>query len=61
MRTLPVTASGANPAGVAGGAILVGAERANERVGFTQSNLAAVADVTPVTLRRYRDELRDLA
>jgi transcription initiation factor TFIIB len=52
--------SGANPAGVAGGALLLGAERANEYRRFTQAELAEVADVSIVTVRNHRDELRSV-
>ena len=53
-------ANGATPAGVAGGAILVGAERTNEAHRFTQAELAEVANVSIVTIRHHRDELRAL-
>ncbi|WP_255197743.1 transcription initiation factor IIB [Halorarius litoreus] len=51
---------GSNPAGVAGGALLLAAERTNEQHSFTQAELAGIADVSVVTVRRYRDELRAL-
>ncbi|WP_255150112.1 transcription initiation factor IIB [Halorarius halobius] len=50
---------GANPAGVAAGALLVAAGDEGELQRFTQAELAALADVSIPTVRRYRNELGD--
>ena len=49
--------SGANPIGIAGGALLIAATDLGVREEFTQRELAHAADVTPVTLRGHRDSL----
>ncbi|WP_284032496.1 transcription initiation factor IIB [Halobaculum lipolyticum] len=51
-------ASGGNPAGIAGGAILVAASEVGVREHFTQKAVASLADVTPLTVRTHRDALR---
>ena len=48
--------NGQRPSGVAAACILVAANRAGVRV--TQTELAAVADVTPITIRKQRDRIR---
>ena len=48
--------NGQRPSGVAAACILVAANRADVRV--TQTELAAVADVTPITIRKQRDRIR---
>lgn len=50
--------TGANPVGVAGGALLLAAADCEERGRFTQADLAEVAGVSPMTLRKHRDALR---
>lgn len=52
--------SGLAPAGVAGGAILVAVERADVEQQVTQSALADLTDVSPITLRARRDELEEM-
>ncbi len=52
------TAGGGNPAGIAGGAVLVAASAVGVRQQFTQQEVAQIVDVTPVTLRSHRNALR---
>ncbi|WP_255152205.1 transcription initiation factor IIB [Halorarius halobius] len=49
--------NGSHPAAVAGGALLVAVQQSADAMRFTQAELAEVADVSIVSLRRYRDEL----
>lgn len=48
---------GANPAGVAAGALLLAAHHEEEVQRFTQADVADISGVSTVTVRRYRDEL----
>jgi len=51
-------ANGCNPAGLAAACVYAAARKAGERV--TQTELAEIADVTPVTIRARWEELRAL-
>jgi len=48
--------NGQRPSGVAAACVLVAANREGVRV--TQTDLASVADVTPITIRKQRDRIR---
>jgi transcription initiation factor TFIIB len=51
-------ANGANPRGVAGGCLLVALDEWDGQL--TQAEVAAIAEVTPTTLRAHRDALQDV-
>jgi transcription initiation factor TFIIB len=48
---------GSNPAGVAAGAVLVATRQLEDATSFTQTEIARLADVSVVTVRKHRDVL----